>query len=289
MRRTALFILLLLLLTACATPGERNAIEQRDAVPLELGIRQGDTLSCADRNCAKFYRLAVSEPRTITIEVASPTDPVAADYGVALFTHDFELVAEDRRGYRRPRSITEDLAAGVYYVRVRNLFDLAEPLQYEVRAIAGHPAAIAESPTPRSVKAPVETNNAPPPRPTKVKPPPPPRRRPPLRTTAIPTPAPPLEPQRRREEEAPPRTVLLRSEVIEVERASGAPVAVLIEAGAATGVSRGSSGQLVDGRTAIGLVEIVDVYPGGSRARIVGELRGDITDATVVEVFHLGD
>jgi len=81
------------------------------------------------------------------------------------------------------------------------------------------------------------------------------------------------------------RIVLVRSEVIEIERSAGVPVAVMIEAGTPTGVSRGLTGRLVDDGREIGRIEILDVYPGASRAKILGELSGEITGATIAEVF----
>jgi hypothetical protein len=75
----------------------------------------------------------------------------------------------------------------------------------------------------------------------------------------------------------PPVPVYIRSDLLEVERSSGQPVAVLLEAGAGEGLRRGMVGELVDGGRVIGELEIIAVYDDGSRARIVGDLVAPIT------------
>lgn len=74
-----------------------------------------------------------------------------------------------------------------------------------------------------------------------------------------------------------PAPVFVDSDVLEVERAGGEPIAVLIEAGTSQGMAPGLAGELVDGGEVIGKLEIVDVYAEGSRARIVGGLKAPIT------------
>jgi hypothetical protein len=65
--------------------------------------------------------------------------------------------------------------------------------------------------------------------------------------------------------------------VIEVERAGGEPIAILLEAGTSQGVKPGQSGELIESGQVIGRIEVVDVYSAGSRARIVGGLSSPIT------------
>jgi hypothetical protein len=68
--------------------------------------------------------------------------------------------------------------------------------------------------------------------------------------------------------------------VLEVEGGN----AVLIDKGRRQGLAKGQQGRLVDSGEKIAEIEIVDVYPDGSRARIRGELTGKITPSTVAEV-----
>jgi hypothetical protein len=75
----------------------------------------------------------------------------------------------------------------------------------------------------------------------------------------------------------PPAPVYIESELLEVERDGGEPVAILIEAGTSQGLVPGQSGELVEGGRVIGRIEVVDVYAAGSRARIIGGLRAPIT------------
>lgn len=75
----------------------------------------------------------------------------------------------------------------------------------------------------------------------------------------------------------PPSPTYMESEVLEVERDGGEPVAILLEAGTSQGVKPGQAGELIESGQVIGRIEIVDVYAAGSRARIVGGLRSPIT------------
>lgn len=92
-----------------------------------------------------------------------------------------------------------------------------------------------------------------------------------------PAPPPPVAPK-------PAAPVFIESELLEVERDGGEPIAVLIEAGTSQGLAPGQSGELVEGDAVIGRIEIVDVYAAGSRARIVGGLRAPITLGTRARV-----
>lgn len=58
-------------------------------------------------------------------------------------------------------------------------------------------------------------------------------------------------------------------------------VAVLIESGAKKGMQVGFRGKLIDGGNQIGSVVIEQVFPDGSRARVVGTLSSPVTHATM--------
>jgi hypothetical protein len=82
----------------------------------------------------------------------------------------------------------------------------------------------------------------------------------------------------------PPSPTYVESDLLEIERSGGKPVAVLLEAGASEGLRRGMLGELVDRGQVIGQLEIIAVYDEGSRARIVGELSVPITFDTAARI-----
>ncbi len=273
---------------ACALPGTNDLEVPRAAPFIELGLRDSDTIACEAGRCEKWYRLAVNKNQRISIEVSSDSDPVSADFGIVLYDGELEVVAHNDTPYQRPRQLSAELDRGLYSLRIEQLTGLDSPLRYRLRAIAGPLSRFA-----------LPAATRPPHRPVPSRPPDPaaattsnrsttspeiaPRpARPALRPTRPPIPLIPDKPA-----QAPMMApgIMLRSDVIEVERADGVPVAVLIEAGIPTGVSRGQLGRLVEVDREIGRIEIVDIYSGGSRARILGELSGAITANSVVEVF----
>jgi hypothetical protein len=81
-----------------------------------------------------------------------------------------------------------------------------------------------------------------------------------------------------------PRFETLTSEVLEVERDPGEEDAVLLGHGSEHGVLEGLRGRLINGETPIVEIEIVDVYPRGSRARLLGSLKQPIDPSTVAEI-----
>jgi hypothetical protein len=82
----------------------------------------------------------------------------------------------------------------------------------------------------------------------------------------------------------PPSPIYIESDLLEIERSGGVPVAVLLEAGASEGLTRGMVGELLDRGQVIGSLEIIAVYDEGSRARIVGELSVPITFETSARI-----
>jgi len=289
---------------ACAFPGANDLDVPRNAPFIELGLRDTDTLACDAGRCEKWYRLAVHKSQRISIEVSSDADPVAADFGVVLYDGDLEVVTRNNTPHQRPRQLSAELDRGLYSLRIEKLTGLDSPMRFRLRAIAGPlsrftlPAPSEPPDRPAPSKPPDLPTTSPgiapePPHPPRHSAPRPPRHSTP-RPPRHPAPRPALRPTRPSIPLIPDKPArapmmapgtLIRSDVIEVERADGVPIAVLIEAGIPTGVSRGQLGRLVEAGREIGRIEIVDVYSGGSRARILGELSGPITANSVVEVF----
>ena len=90
-----------------------------------------------------------------------------------------------------------------------------------------------------------------------VRPPPPPRAKPARKPTKAPA-------------KPPPRFETRRAEVLEVDESGPHGRAVLLDAGEKHGLRVGQRGRLLDGGRAIATLEIVEVYPEGSLARIDG-------------------
>jgi hypothetical protein len=81
-----------------------------------------------------------------------------------------------------------------------------------------------------------------------------------------------------------PRFETLESGVLEVEGRGEHPETVLLEKGSDDGLRPGQHGRLIDGEFELGEIVIEQVYPEGSRARIVGALSRSVGPDTTAEV-----
>ena len=81
-----------------------------------------------------------------------------------------------------------------------------------------------------------------------------------------------------------PRFEAVRAALLEVETGPDGGEAVLIDKGSRAGIARGQKGRLLQDGKKIADIEILDVYPDGSRAAIRGALGAALTPATVAEV-----
>ena len=84
--------------------------------------------------------------------------------------------------------------------------------------------------------------------------------------------------------EAPPRFRTIQAALLEVEDRADGGKAVLLDQGSRSGVAIGQLGRLLVGGKKLADIEIIDVYPDGSRAVIRGSLGAAITPDTVAEV-----
>jgi hypothetical protein len=82
-----------------------------------------------------------------------------------------------------------------------------------------------------------------------------------------------------------PRFETLQSAVLEVEGRGERPETVLLEKGSDDGVRPGLHGRLVDGELELGEIVVEQVYPEGSRARIVGVLAREVGPDTMAELI----
>jgi hypothetical protein len=97
-----------------------------------------------------------------------------------------------------------------------------------------------------------------------------------LRVTFEPKPSPPARVE--------PRFQAVKASLLEVEKRADGGAAVLIDQGSRSGIARGQRGRLLIGGQKLADIEILDVYPDGSRALVRGSLGAALTPDTVVEV-----
>jgi hypothetical protein len=81
-----------------------------------------------------------------------------------------------------------------------------------------------------------------------------------------------------------PEFETVRSAVLQVERQDGRVSAVLLESGSGQGMRPGLRGSLLQGGRVIASIEVIDVFPEGSRARVEGALAAPITPSTTAEI-----
>jgi len=82
----------------------------------------------------------------------------------------------------------------------------------------------------------------------------------------------------------PPRVRAVRAALLEVEERADGGQAVLLDQGSKSGVATGQRGRLLVGGKKVAEIEIIDVYPDGSRALVRGSLGAALTPDTVAEV-----
>jgi hypothetical protein len=215
-------------------------------------------LHCAKGRCENGYELAIAESGEARIEAYAPYGREQPDFGLRVEDASGKSVARSVRPHVRPRRIDKYLKRGTYRVLVYSLGSNLSELRYEVTARVareGRPVRVPEDPTPSEAT-------------TRPKP----EKDPPVADSPVVDSS--ADAGRR-----------LTSEVLDVEEDGGVPSFVLIEAGETEGIQPGMKGQLLEQGARIAEIEVVEVFPDGSRARIQGDL-GSPVDAmhTVAEI-----
>ena len=82
----------------------------------------------------------------------------------------------------------------------------------------------------------------------------------------------------------PPRPRKVRIPVLEREESRSGGSNVLLAEGRDRQLLPCLKGKLLDGSQVIGEIELLEIFEEGSRARVVGSLRGTITSRTVAEI-----
>ncbi|HTF36461.1 MAG TPA: hypothetical protein VK714_22485 [Myxococcota bacterium] len=235
-------------LGSCAKKVDPDA-EPSGANPLPLETWKADSLNCGDGDCADWYRFEAPDPGRVSVEVVavSKDGKPIPPYSIQITDGAAAKLGEAKSGAAPITGLEARVdKPGVYFLEIAEPPD-AGALGYELRVNFQ-----AEAPPP---------------------PPPPPPKKKEHRAGARPAEAP-----------APPRTQKLSGTVISTEGAAGKVEAVLIDLGTPRGLKPGMRGRLVDHGRPIAEIEVVEVYRGGSRARIDGYLSGSIGPSTVVEI-----
>jgi hypothetical protein len=98
-----------------------------------------------------------------------------------------------------------------------------------------------------------------------------------LRPASAPRPPPPPAPPQ-------PRFQTVSARIIELEGHAGSEQRVLVDKGSDSGVRAGARGRLVDGGRTLAEIEVIQVFPEGSRARVLGGMQGAVSAETRAEI-----
>jgi hypothetical protein len=250
----------------CASSGWLGGTRATSDAPVDLGfdVWRKDTIHCAEGPCTHRYAIEVDEPGLLRAEVYAPLDPGGPDFALALLDADGEEIARPADPHRRPRRLEHEAAPGAYVLRVSGRGENQGPLRYDVvvfHSAEGPRGSRAATPAPRAVR---DSPPAPPPAPA---------------PETAPVRAPDVAP------DAATPEALVRGEVLDVESEPGGATFVLLDRGEPHGVRKGMRGQLRAGDRRLAEFVVVEVFRDGSRARIEGELAGEIGIDTVAELY----
>jgi hypothetical protein len=245
--------------------------------------------------CEVSYEIDVSEPGTLQVDLYAPVGPGLPDCELSLEREAGEPVdarTDLAKTRRRLRVATAD--PGTYRLRVTAKGETDELFDFEVVAsVEGGAAAASPSagkpvaPVPQTARPAPAARPKPGPPPRAPEPPSPPEPLPPREVASPEAPSATLaaEPTAKPSEPAKaPKAEWVIAEVLDVEEVAGRPAAVMLEAGGSEGIEPGMRGELFEGDAVIGRIEVVEVYPTGSRARILGALSGPVNFDTLSRI-----
>ncbi len=95
-----------------------------------------------------------------------------------------------------------------------------------------------------------------------------------------------LRPPRPEKRVEPPQPVYrtISARIIETEGRSERDQRVLIDQGKTAGLRRGQKGRLVDKGRTLAELEIIEVFAEGSRAQVIGRMKGVVSGETRAEI-----
>jgi hypothetical protein len=217
-----------------------------ESTNLEIGMRHRDQLDCAVGDCADWFRVHVPQRGRLRVDAYLQAGDEGSPYEVELRKGNNEPLATAKKIGPGQRGLEIRVEIGDYLIGVQTGKEIPA-IHYEIAAYFQRFVAL-----PSPLPPPVEPKPAPEP----ARPPPPPA----------------------------PRYRVVEAEVLEVEGGASRPDAVLISAGREAGIQPGLRGRLLAHGSSIAAIQVVDVYPDGSRARIDGAPRSPITVDTKVEI-----
>jgi hypothetical protein len=247
------------------------------SVSLPLGSWTRDNLHCEIGRCERWFAIEVDQPGMLRVDVYAPVGDGLPDCELSLETEDREaLNARTGRVKAQRRLRYEAPEPGIYRLRLASKGSSQDRFDFEVVAELSHskkaPSAVATTRRqparePERPDIPMAKRPQPSvvdPAPTELQPTEAPESIGPELAPSIAVPP-------------PPEPVWVVAEVLDVEETAGRPSAVMVEAGVPDGIGPGMQGELFEGDAIIGRIEVVDVYPTGSRAKILGELSAPVS------------
>lgn len=290
---------LVLLATACVSrpsASPSGGASRASAQPLPVGGWQGDRLHCAEGRCERWYELSLDEGAILNVDLYAPVGEGLPDCELLLQDADGNPLPARTGRIQSRRRLRYDARPAVYYLRVLSKGVSDGMLDYELHVHLTpehHPRA---APVATREREPAPARRPPPDIPLADLPPKAapqgvseaeeePGPEPPPGMPQAGEASPPLEAEQPQEEApAEPPGHWVVAEVLDVEEVSGRPSAVMIEAGEPEGVQAGMEGVLVDDDVEIGRIQVVEVYPTGSRARILGSLSAPVSFDTLSRI-----
>ena len=249
MRRALLALLfvpaLAMSCSMCQPPPDPDGVRS-GSLPLELGTWQRGALDCDAGDCADWYHFETAEEGKLQVDLARVTTKEGDEQQPA-----FSLVLSDAEG-----GVLEEVQSGERpRVAIMNpnekgrylaaqRFNVTVATPAEGEGKLDYELRVVFTPKPR----PKPARAAPPPRP------------------------------------APPKFRTVKGKLLEVEARADGGEAVLIDQGSRAGVEAGQRGRLLVGGRKVAEIQILDVYPDGSRALVRGSLGSALTPDTVAEV-----
>jgi hypothetical protein len=214
------------------------------ALPLEMGQWVRGALDCGEGDCADWYTFETAQQGKLQVDLARVTAK-QEDAQPA-----FSLVLSDAEG-----GVLEEVQSGERpRVAIMNPNEAGHFLAPQRFALAVATPAEGEGKLDYELR--VLFTPKPKPRPR-----------------AAPAPKP-----------AQPKFRTVKGHLLEVEARADGGAAVTIDLGSRAGVERGQRGRLLIGGRKVAEIEVLDVYPDGSRAAVRGSLGSALTPDTVAEV-----
>ena len=241
----------------CQPPADTDGL-RTGAAPLPLQDPRADQLWCPagcggkGGDCADWWLVNVQKSGKLHVKLENQPwkdadgKPKDLDPRVGIV---LELVDHDGAALGRAEAVGAAPAALTAPVAPGTYYALVEPLDPKRKG-----------PEPYQIEARVELPKPPPSPPPQARPPSPP-------------PPPPA-----------PRVQTLTTPIVELEGPAGRPTAVLLDAGRSAGLRSGLVGRIVDHGQTIAPIEVIEVFDGGSRARLTGPTAGRITPSSEVQI-----